>query len=125
MCTRSIVCLLVIMMAATLLLAYDVSAQTTASNQAGLCKAGTAAFAIGQAGIYVNYPTPWPATVKYSVVVQPTNTAGYSPTTVCTYFNVLKKTPTQFQVQHKRCDDGVPVALDTAISLDWVACPHQ
>lgn len=100
-------------------------AQTAASNPAGLCKAGTAAFGVGQAGIFVNYTVPWPTGTKYSVVVQPTNTAGYSPLTVCTYFNVLKKTDTKFEVQHKRCDNGVPVALDTPISLDWVACPHQ
>jgi hypothetical protein len=23
-------------------------------------------------------------------------------------------------VQHKRCDDGVPVKLDTNVSLDWI-----
>ena len=122
---RSIARVLAITAALMLSLAHDVSAQTAGSNPPGLCKAGTAAFAVGQAGIFVNYPIPWPATVRYSVAVQPTNTAGYSPTTVCTYFNVLKKTATQFQVQHKRCDNGVPVALDTAVSLDWVACPHQ
>ena len=125
MFARSIVRILVITTAATLLVVRGASAQATGSNPPGLCKAGTAAFAVGQAGIFVNYPVPWPTTVTYSVVVQPTNTAGYSPTTVCTYFNVLKKTPTQFQVQHKRCDDGVPVPLDTAVSLDWIACPHQ
>ena len=103
----------------------DVAAQSPGSHPAGLCKAGTAAFAVGQAGIYVNYAVPWRTGTKYSVAVQPTNTAGYSSTTVCTYFNVLKKTDTQFQVQHKRCDNGVPVPLDTAVSLDWIACPHQ
>ena len=95
------------------------------SNPSGLCKAGTAPWAVGQAGIYVNYTVPWPAGAKYSVTVQPTNTAGYSTLTACTYFNVLKKTDTKFEVQHKRCDNGVPVAVDTTISLDWIACPHQ
>ena len=103
--------------------AADASAQ--GSNPSGLCKAGTAAFAIGQAGITVTYTVPWPANTRYAVVVQPTNTAGPSPVSVCTYLNVLKKTDTKFEVQHKRCDNGVPVPLDTAISLDWIACPLQ
>ena len=60
MFARSTVPMLAIMMAATLSVAYEVEAQTTGSNPPGLCKAGTAAFAIGQAGIYVNYPVPWP-----------------------------------------------------------------
>jgi len=64
-------------------------------------------------------------TANYSVVVQPTNTAGYSPIPNCTYFNVLKKTTTNFQVQHKRCDDGVPVKLDVNVSLDWIAWSHN
>jgi hypothetical protein len=101
------------------------SASAQGSNPPGLCKAGTAGFAIGQAGITINYPVPWPANTVYSAVVQPTNTAGYSPTTVCTYFNVLNKTATSFQVQHKRCDNGVPVPLDVAVSLDWISCPRQ
>lgn len=118
---------LLVLVAAAFLLVPRADAQTTAaaSNPPGLCKAGTAAFAIGKAGIYVYYPIPWPAGTKYSVVVQPTNTGGYSPATVCTYFNVLKKTDTKFEVQHKRCDNGVPLPLDTPISLDWIACPHQ
>ena len=95
------------------------------SNPSGLCKAGIAAFGVGQAGIYVNYAVPWPAGAKYVVAVQPTNTAGYSPTSVCTYFNVLKKTNLKFEVQHKRCDNGTPLALDVAVSLDWIACPIQ
>jgi len=88
------------------------------------CRAGTAAFLAGQAGIVVNLQ-PAMETKKYSVSVQPTNTAGYSPVTTCTYFNVLKKTKTQFQVQHKQCADGVPVALDTNVSLDWIICSHD
>jgi hypothetical protein len=101
------------------------SAIAQGSNPPGLCKAGTSPFLIGQAGITITYPVPWPANTAYAVVVQPTNTAGYSPTTVCTYFNVLNKTATTFQVQHKRCDNGVPVALDVGVSLDWIACPRQ
>jgi hypothetical protein len=112
-----------IVSALVVMAAASVGAQ--GSNPPGLCKAGTAAFAVGQAGITINYPVAWPANAPYSVVVQPTNTAGYSPTTVCTYFNVLHKSATLFQVQHKRCDNGVPVPLDVAVSLDWIACPRQ
>lgn len=38
-----------------------------------------------------------------NVFVQQANTAGYSTTSDCTYFNVLKVTATDFQVQHKTC----------------------
>lgn len=55
-----------------------------------------------------------------SVVVNPGNTAGYSPSSECTYFNVLKVTPTQFEVQHKTCKDGTPIKTDTAITLIWI-----
>jgi hypothetical protein len=123
MVTRSTFRIALALVAFSVVAVHETTAQ--GSNPPGLCKAGTAAFGIGQAGIVVTYPVPWPAAVKYSVVVQPTNTAGYSPATICTYFNVLKKTPTKFEVQHKRCNDGVPLALDVAVSLDWIACPHQ
>jgi hypothetical protein len=96
-----------------------------ATNPPGSCKAGIAAFAVGQAGIYVNYPVPWPAGSKTSVVVQQADTAGYSPTSVCTYFNVLKTTDSNFQIQHKRCDDGTPVPLDGAATIFWISCPVQ
>jgi len=82
-------------------------------------RAGTASFPASSAGIIVALTPPMPNGC-YAVSVQQTNTAGYSPTNVCTYFNVLKKTATQFQVQHKTCDTGVPVALDTGVSLDWL-----
>ena len=121
---RSLIFFLSVLMAMAIV-PHTAQAQTAPSNPPGLCKAGTAAFPIGSAGIFVNYPVPWPATVTYSLVVQATNTAGYSGTTACTYFNVLKKTPTQFQVQHKRCDNGVPVPLVVGVSLDWIACPVQ
>jgi hypothetical protein len=87
-------------------------------------RAGTNAFPIGSAGITVVFSVPMP-TAQYSVVVQPTNTAGYSGTTACTYFNVLHKTTANFQVQHKRCDNGVPVNLVTGVSLDWIAWSHN
>jgi hypothetical protein len=87
-------------------------------------RAGTAPFTAGNAGIVVTFSVPMP-TANYSVVVQPTNTAGYSTISQCTYFNVLKKTTTNFQVQHKRCDDGAPVNLDVNVSLDWIAWSHN
>jgi hypothetical protein len=101
------------------------AAAQTASNPAGLCKAGITSFAVGQAGIYVNYPVPWPAGTKHSVVIQQGNAAGYSPTSVCTYFNVLKTTDSKFEIQHKRCDDGTPVPLDDTATIFWIACPVQ
>ena len=91
-----------------------------AEAQIGDYRAGTSPFLVGQAGISITFTTPLPS-ADYSVVVQATNTSGYSPTTVCTYFNVLHKTSSGFSVQHKRCNDGVPVALDAGVSLDWIA----
>lgn len=87
-------------------------------------RAGVSPFRSGQAGIYVKFSKPMP-TANYAVAVQPTNTAGYSPTKDCTYFNVLKKTVSEFQVQHKRCDDGVPVKLDVNVSLNWIAWSYN
>ena len=87
-------------------------------------RAGTAAFAIGQDGINITFSSPMPST-GYAVVVQATNTAGYSPTSVCTYFNPLHKRTDGFEVQHKRCDDGVPVKLDVGVSLDWMALAYR
>jgi hypothetical protein len=54
------------------------------------------------------------------VTVQPANTAGYSTVSECTYFNVLKVTAADFQVQHKTCKDGTPVKTDTTITLFWI-----
>jgi len=82
---------------------------------------GIAAFSPGQAGININFPPGVKiAGAKYVVVVQETNTAGYSTTSDCTYFNPLHKRDDGFEVQHKRCDDGVPVALDVGVSLNWI-----
>lgn len=83
-------------------------------------RAGTAPFNAGQAGIFITFVNPLPS-AGYSVSVQATNTGGFSGTTVCTYFNVLHKTSTGFDVQHKRCSDGVPVPLTVGVSLDWIA----
>ncbi len=87
-------------------------------------RAGTAAFAIGKDGINITFSSPMPST-RYSVVVQATNTAGYSPTSVCTYFNPLHKRVDGFEVQHKRCDNGVPVKLDVGVSLDWIVVAYK
>ncbi len=100
--------------AATIILGLTSSA-TLAQSQ---CMAGVAPFKAGQKGISINHATMKP----YTVVVQATNTAGYSPTSAATYFNVLKIKKDRFQVQHKRTDDGVPVALDYNVSLGWIAC---
>jgi hypothetical protein len=88
--------------------------------QAQIYRAGTAAFNAGQAGIVITFVNPL-ASADYSVSVQPTNTGGFSGTTACTYFNVLHKTNTGFDVQHKRCSDGVPIPLVVGTPLDWIA----
>jgi hypothetical protein len=54
------------------------------------------------------------------ISVQPAATAGYSPTSECTYFNVLKVTASDFQVQHKTCKDGTPIQTDDTITLFWI-----
>jgi hypothetical protein len=87
-------------------------------------RAGSISFPAGSAGIYVNFSPAMPTT-NYSVSVQPTNTGGYSTTSQCTYLNVLKKTTTQFQVQHKTCDTGTPIQLDTNITLNWIIVEHH
>jgi hypothetical protein len=86
-------------------------------------RAGTIGFPIGSAGITVPIVPPMPNNT-YSVSLQATNTAGYSTTSDCTYFNVLHKTPTQFEIQHKRCKDGIPVTLDQGVSIDWQISGH-
>jgi|GEM_PF-6082541 len=84
----------------------------------GTCIAGVAPFKVGQKGILIKHQ----ALGKNMVIVQPTNTAGYSPMSNSTYFNVLKIRSDNFQVQHKRTDDGTPIALDFNVSLGWIAC---
>ncbi len=90
----------------------------TGSANAAEIRAGVSSFAIGQAGIYV--PLSPAVDEAYSVVVQPSNTAGYSTTGECTYFNVLKSTPTEFQIQHKTCKDGTPIPVDVSVTINWV-----
>ncbi len=72
----------------------------------------------GQAGVTISLQPP--VNGPYTVVVQPTNTAGYSTTGEATYFNVLKETASDFHVQHKTCKDGTPLPLDTNVTLQWV-----
>jgi hypothetical protein len=102
----------------TTLVAIPLLLAVTTAAQAGQTRAGAVGFLAGQAGIYIPLDPPVPQ--KYSVVVQATNTAGYSPTSECTYFNVLKEKPHEFQVQHKTCKDGTPIPLDTNVTLKWV-----
>ena len=82
-------------------------------------RSGNAGFLVGQDGININFSTPMPST-RYAVVVQETNTAGYSTTPGCTYFNPLHKRTDGFEVQHKKCDDGSGVKLDVSVSLDYI-----
>lgn len=80
---------------------------------------GTVGFASGRDGIVVAFATPMPS-ANYAVNVQATNTAGYGGPAP-TYFNVLHKTPAGFDLQHKRCADGVPVVLATGVTIDYLA----
>jgi hypothetical protein len=106
--------------AAALTVATLLAGLGEAQAQVGTYRAGTAPFNVGQAGIFITFATPL-ASANYSVSVQATNTGGYSPTTECTYFNVLHKTASGFDVQHKKCSDGTPLALDVGVGLDWIA----
>lgn len=103
---------------AVILFAFLVSA----GAQAVELRAGSVSWTAGQAGITV--PLSPAVDQPYSVVVQQTNTAGYSPSSECTYFNVLKETPTKFEVQHKTCKDGTPLPLDDSVTLKWILVTH-
>jgi hypothetical protein len=94
-----------------------VSFVSTGTHAAEL-RAGSVGWASGQAGIVVNLAPA--VTGPYTAVVQPTNTAGYSTSGECTYFNVLKETANKFEVQHKTCKDGTPLALDGNVTLKWI-----
>jgi hypothetical protein len=85
-------------------------------------RAGAVGWTAGQAGITV--PLTPAVSAPYTVVVQQTNTAGYSPSAECTYFNVLKETSSKFEVQHKTCKDGTPQPLDGNVTLKWVLITH-
>lgn len=102
----------------TLALAVPLIFLVSTGTQAAELRAGAVGWTSGQAGITINL-TP-AVTGPYSAVVQQTNTAGYSPSGECTYFNVLKETATKFEVQHKTCKDGTPMALDENVTLKWI-----
>lgn len=121
--TKMAVSMIILLAAAALTATMTVGIADAQTGTVGY-RAGVNAFKVGQAGIYVTLSKPMP-NANYAAVVQPTNTGGYSPTKDCTYFNVLKKTTANFQVQHKRCDDGTPVALDTNVSLNWIVWSYN
>jgi|SRR4051812_34058295 hypothetical protein len=82
-------------------------------------RAGLIPWKKGDAGVTVKVFPPM-SNANYSVSVQQANTAGYSPISECTYFNVLKLEPDNFQIQHKKCKDGQPVPVDDTISMLWI-----
>jgi hypothetical protein len=98
-------------------------------QEAALCpkgkvlRAGVASFSVGDAGIFVTFTPPLPPAClnHVVVVVQQTNDGAYSPTSACTYLNVLKITSTNFQVQHKGCSDGIPYPATSDLEIRWVA----
>jgi hypothetical protein len=106
-------------LAATADLTYGQAAASLQSDY----RAGTAVFASGRSGITVRFRKPMKT--GCAVVVQPTNTVGYSRTSVGTYFNVLNKNLSGFAVQHRRSDNGELVPVKTNISLDYIAVPMQ
>ena len=99
-------------------------------------RCGVATFPAGNDGITVTFPSlpnslvqggaaTWTTcnageSCPYVVVMgEASNAAGYSGTTDATWFNVLKKVQTQFQVQHKRSSDGLPLVLTGDVQLNW------
>ena len=109
---------------AIVLAAMMLAAAPAIAEAAPQTKAGLVGWVAPAMGLTVHFATPMPDT-NYAAVVQPTNTGGYSTTKDCTYFNVLHLTVNGFDVQHKRCDDGTPVATDTNVTLEWIAVSHQ
>ena len=97
---------------------------TDAQSQIVDYRAGVAGFAAGQDGINIVFSSPMPNT-EYAVTVQATNTSGYSPMYVCTYFNPLHKRTDGFEVQHKGCFNGAPIRLDQNVSLNWIAIAYR
>ena len=82
-------------------------------------RAGAMAWQKGLAGITVKFAPPMSNT-NYSVLVGATHAAGYSPTSECTYFNVLNEALDSFQVQHKTCKDGRPIPIDDPLTLQFI-----
>jgi len=93
-----------------------------AAVQAADPRAGTVKWPAGAFQVDVVFTKPMPGD-KYSVAVMPfvPKLGGYSTTTVCTYFGLIRKTPDWFTVQHKRCDSGAAVKTDETFQLDWIA----
>ena len=87
---------------------------------AGDIRAGVLAWPVGSMGVVIPISPPMP-NANYSPNVQALNTAGFSSVSECVYFNVLHLTPTQFEVQLKKCKDGVPVPTTTTLTLGWSA----
>jgi hypothetical protein len=88
-------------------------------------RAGAVVWQGGLAGIPVKISPPM-SDANYSAIVQPANTADFSTTTECVYFNVLHLTPTQFEVQLKNCHTGIPVPTKPGvnITLEWIIVTH-
>jgi hypothetical protein len=89
-------------------------------------RAGVLAWPPGSAGIPVTISPPM-SNANYSAVVQPTNTADFSSSPGCVYFNVLHLAANQFEVQLKNCNTGVPVPTKAGVTLtlEWIAISHQ
>ena len=81
---------------------------------------GTVAFAKGSAGITVDLHESMPSD-SYSVSVQVRDSQAFSPSDSATYFNVLKKSDTNFQLQHKTREGGKPLPLTGNVRIDWIA----
>jgi len=78
------------------------------------------AFVAGGLATWTACNPPGAGSCPYVVVMgQASNASAYSPTTDCTYLNVLHKRQTQFEVQHKRCSDGSVVSLTGNVQLNW------
>lgn len=81
---------------------------------------GSVGFAEGSAGITIDLHEKMP-TGDYSVAVQVRDSQAFSPSEDATYFNVLKKTESNFQLQHKTRENGTPLSLTGQVQIDWIA----
>jgi len=83
-------------------------------------RSGITSFPKGKDGIQIEFAEPMPSS-NYVITVQQTNAGGYSPTSESTYFNVLRKTKSGFQVQHKTTESDTPKKLQSSVTLNWIA----